>query len=390
VPLTSRERVQAVLNHEIPDRVPIILGASNATGISTPAYRKLKQFLGIQAEEKYMYDWPELGAVLPDDMILERLHSDVRGVHDREPDWVREKNRAREPGSAYFNSWGVGSVEGDPGTWFPAIHPLAGTHSIDDVEAYPWPDMNDPTRVAHVRAEAQKLADENRYAILATPWLAFPLERAFAMQRMDRFMLNLGRYPDFARALLTRIAELCKTLMGHFLREVGDNIDMIKIGDDLGMQNSLLMSPRMYRQIVRPIHADYISFIKSRTKAKLFFHTDGDVFDLIPDFLEMGVDILNPVQTSAGKMSNLEELKKQFGQHIIFCGAIDTHHVLPFGTPDEVRAEVKRIIEILGKDGGYMLSSVHTILPDVPPENILAMVDAAVEFGSYEVRRTSP
>jgi uroporphyrinogen decarboxylase len=162
-----------------------------------------------------------------------------------------------------------------------------------------------------VRAEAQKLADENKYAILATPWLAFPLERAFAMQRMDRFMLYLGRYPDFARELLTKMAELCKTLMGHFLREIGENIDMIKIGDDLGMQNSLLMSPKMYRQIVKPIHADYISFIKSRTKARLFFHTDGDVFDLIPDFIEMGVDVLNPIQTSAGKMSNLEELKKR-------------------------------------------------------------------------------
>ncbi len=174
--------------------------------------------------------------------------------------------------------------------------------------------MNDPTRVAHVKAEAQKLADENKYAILATPWLAFPLERAYAMQRMDRFMLNIGKYPDFTRALLTKIAELCKTLMGHFLREIGENIDMIKIGDDLGMQNSLLMSPKMYRDIVKPIHADYISFIKSHTKAKLFFHTDGDVFPLIPDFIEMGVDILNPIQTSAGKMSNLEELKKQFGK----------------------------------------------------------------------------
>jgi len=383
MPLTSRERVLAVLNHEIPDRVPIILGASNATGISTPTYRKLKRLLNVEAEEKYLYDWPELGAAAIDEIVLERLHSDVRGVHDREPDWVREKNRTRQSGTPYFNSWGVGSVEGDPGTWFPAIHPLAETHAIDDIERYPWPDMNDPTRVAHVKVEAQKLADEKKYAILATPWLAFPLERAFAMQRMDRFMLYLGRYPDFARALLTRIAELCKTLMGHFLRETGDNIDMIKIGDDLGMQNSLLMSPKMYRQIVKPIHADYISFIKSRTKARVFFHTDGDVFDLIPDFIEMGVDILNPIQTSAGKMSNLEELKKQFGKNIIFCGAIDTHHVLPFGTPDEVRAEVKRIIEILGKDGGYMLASVHTILPDVPAENVLAMVDAAVEFGAY-------
>src|SRR5215211_1688860 len=381
--LTSRERVQAVLNHEIPDRVPIVLGASNATGISTPAYRKLKQYLGIHAEDRYLYDWPELGTAALDEAVLERLHSDVRGVHDREPASVRERNRRREPGSPYFNSWGVGSVEGDPGTWFPAIHPLAETHSIEDIETYPWPDMDDPTRVAHVRAEAQKLADENKYAILATPWLAFPLERAYAMQRMDRFMRNIGKYPDFTRALLTKIAECCKTLMGHFLHEIGDNIDMIKIGDDLGMQNSLLMSPKMYRDIVKPIHADYISFIKSHTKARVFFHTDGDVFPLIPDFIEMGVDILNPVQTSAGKMSNLEELKRQFGKNIIFCGAIDTHRVLPFGTPDEVRAEVKRIIQILGQNGGYMLSSVHTILPDVPPENILAMVDAALEFGGY-------
>jgi uroporphyrinogen decarboxylase len=381
--LTPRERVRAVLNREIPDRVPIVLGASNATGISTPAYRNLKRLLGVEADEKYPYDWPELGASLVDEVVLERLHSDVRGVLDREPDPVRERNRRREAGSPYFNSWGVGSVEGDPGMWFPAIHPLAESHSIEDIDSYPWPDMDDPTRVVHVRAEAKRLADENKYAILAAPWLAFPLERAFAMQRMDRFMLNLGRHPDFARALLAKITDLCKTLMGHFLNECGDLIDMIKIGDDLGMQNSLLMSPKMYREIVKPFHADYISFIKSRTKAKVFFHTDGDVFPLIPDFIDMGVDILNPIQTSAGKMSDLHELKRQFGNDIIFCGAIDTHRVLPFGTPDDVRAEVKRAIEILGAEGGYMLASVHTIMPDVPPENILAMVDAAVDFGAY-------
>jgi uroporphyrinogen decarboxylase len=203
------------------------------------------------------------------------------------------------------------------------------------------------------------------------------------MQRMDRFMANLGWYPDFARALLAKITELCKTLMGNFLQECGEEIDMIKIGDDLGMQNSLLMSPKMYRSIVKPFHADYISFIKSRTKAKIFFHTDGDVFPLIPDLIEIGVDILNPIQTSAGKMADLYELKKRFGKEIIFCGAVDTHRILPFGTPSEVRAEVKRVIEILGAGGGYMLAPVHIIMPDVPPENILAMVDAALEFGSY-------
>ena len=188
-------------------------------------------------------------------------------------------------------------------------------------------------------------------------------------------MLSLGWHPDFAKALLAKITELCKTLMGHFLDECGDLIDMIKIGDDLGMQNSLLMSPKMYREILKPFHADYLAFIKSRTTAKVFFHTDGDVFPLIPDFIEMGVDILNPIQTSAGKMSDLEGLKRQFGKDIIFCGGIDTHRV--------VRKEVKRIIDVLGKDGGYMLASVHTVMSDVTPENVLAMVDAVDEFGWY-------
>jgi uroporphyrinogen decarboxylase len=384
MPLTSRERVLTVLEHEVPDRVPIVIGASNATGISTPTYKKLKQLLQFDAPDEYLYDWPELGAAQIDEPILERLHADVRGILDREPASVRERNRTREPGSTYYNSWGVGSVEGDPGMWFPAIHPLAESHSIEDIESYPWPDMNDPTRFAHIRAEIEQLHRQNRYAIMGTPWLAFPLERAFAMQRMDKFMLNLGRHPDFARALVGRITELCKTLMGNFLHECGDMLDIIKIGDDLGMQNSLLMSPKMYCEIIKPCHADYIAFIKARTNAKVFFHTDGDVFPLIPDFIEMGVDILNPIQTSAGKMSDLAGLKQQYGKNLVFCGAIDTHRVLPFGSVADVRAEVKRIMDVLGREGGYMLASVHTIMSDVPPENILAMVDAVEEFGQYK------
>jgi uroporphyrinogen decarboxylase len=383
MPLTSRERVLTTLNHEKPDRVPIVLGASNATGIKMVAYRRLKKLLNFEAPERYLYDFPELGTAFIDEPMLERLHVDVRGVLDREPKHILEKNANREPDSMYFNSWGAGVTKAGPDNWFPSYHPLAETHSIEDLEKYPWPDMDDPTRVAHVRAEAQKLHQENQYAIMATPWLAFPMERGYEMQRMDKFFLNMGRHPDFIQALVKKTGELCKTLMGHFLDECGDVIDIIKIGDDLGMQSSLLLSPKMYRQYIKPVHADYIAFIKSRTNAKVLFHTDGDVFPLIPDFIEMGIDILNPIQTSAGKMSNLPELKKQFGKDLIFCGAIDTHRVLPFGTPNEVRAEVKRIIELLGEDGGYMLSSVHTVLEDVPPENILAMVDAVEEFGWY-------
>ena len=382
--LTSRERVSAVLNHEVPDRVPIIIGVSNATGIKMETYQGIKALENIQSPDEYIYQWPELGTARIDEITMRRLHSDVRGVRDLHPAQTLERNQNRAPHSPFIDSWGSGQTEVSPGEWFPGIHPLKEATTIQDIEEYPgWPDMSDPSRIAHVREAAAELAREDQYAIMATPWLLFPLERAFAMQGMDTFLLNLAISPDFARALLEKTAQLCKDLMGPFLEELGENVDIIKIGDDLGTQDSLLMSPDMYREILKPIHADYISFIKERTKAKLFFHTDGDVVPLIEDFIEMGVDILNPIQTSAGKMSDLAGLKKRFGKNIIFCGGIDTQRILPEGTQEQVRQEVKRVIQLLGQGGGYMVSSVHTIMNDVPPENVLAMVDAVLEFGNY-------
>lgn len=385
MPLTPRERVLAAINHREPDRVPIIVGTSNTTSLKARPYQGLKKLLGIESEDRYIYEWPELGTILPDEAVLQRLRSDARGVLDSYPQWVYERNRKRPPHDPFIDDWGSGQTEAAPGVWFPGIHPMKEAKTLEEIEKYPWPDMDDPTRVAHVKTKAQKLAEENQYAIIGTPWLLFPLERAFAMQGMDTFLMNLASNPEFAEALLKKIAALCKTLMGHFLEATGDNLDIIKIGDDIGTQNSLLMSPKMYRKILKPIHADYIAFIKERTKAKLFFHTDGDVFPLIPDFIEIGVDILNPIQTSAGKMANIAELKNQFGKSLTFCGAVDTHRVLPSGTPQQVRDEVKRVIDVMAPGGGYMVASVHTIMDEVPPENILAMVDAVEEFGKYPI-----
>jgi len=367
------------IGHEAPDRPPIVLGVSNATGIKMSTYRALKELLGVDAPDEYLYDWPELGTAAIDEATMRRLHSDVRGVLDLEPVAVRERNRTREPHSDYVDSWGSGAREIRPGEWFPMLHPLAEATTIDEIDAHEWPDMNDPSRVAHVAAQAERLADDDEYAIIATPWLLFPLERAFAMQGMDTFLMNLVLYPEFAEALLWKIQAVCKQLMGHFLEALGPNVDIIKIGDDLGTQESLLMSPDMYRQVLKPIHADWIEFIKARTAAKLLFHTDGDVFPLIDDFVDMGIDILNPIQTSAGEMSNLEALRDRYGAKMVFCGAIDTQRILPHGTPTEIRAEVRRVVDILGRDGGYMVSSVHTVMNDVPAENVLAMVDAVVE-----------
>ena len=385
--MTSRERVQTVLNHEVPDRVPIIIGVSNATGIKMKPYRALKEMLGIQAPDEYLYDWPELGTAKVDEQTLRRLHGDARGVLDRFPERVAERNRTREPHSPCLDDWGMGQIEIEPGVWFPGYHPLADATTIEEIENYPnWPDMDDPYRVSQAAEDAKKLAEENEYAIMGTPWLMFPFERAFGLQGMDKFLMNLAMIPDFAEALLRKNLQYCKEHMGNFLKAVGDNIDMIKIGDDLGTQDRLMISPKMYRKILKPIHAELIAFMKERTKAKIFFHTDGDVFDLIGDFIEIGVDVLNPVQTSAGKMADLEGLKREYGKNLVFCGAVDTQYYLPSGKPEEIREEMKRVISVLGKDGGYMAASVHTVMDEVPPENILAFVDAVEEFGKYPLK----
>ena len=384
MPMTPRERVLAAINHKEPDRVPLTIGVNNATGIKMKPYRGIKRIAGIEAPDNYIYDWPELGTAAIDEQTMRRLHSDVRGVLDLEPATVRERNRKREPHSDYIDSWGSGQTEIVPGDWFPGIHPMADASKTEDLEQYGgWPDMTDPSRVAHVKAEAQRLADDNEFAIVATPWLLFPFERAHAMQGMETYLLNMAMNPDFARALLEKIADYCKQLMGRFLEELGDNVDIIKIGDDLGTQSSLMISPKMYRDMLKPVHADFISFIKARTSAKVLFHSCGDVAPLIGDFIEIGVDILNPIQTSTGSISDLPSLKKRFGKNIVFCGGIDSHRILPFGSVGEVREEVRRVMEILGPGGGYLLGPVHTVMNDVPPENVLAMVDAVEEFGYY-------
>jgi len=382
--MTPRERVLTAIHHEQPDRIPLVIGVNNATGIKMKPYKGIKKIAGIQAPDHYIYEWPELGTAEIDEETMLRLHSDVRGVLDLEPETVLKKNRERAPHSNCMDSWGSGQLEIKPGDWFPGIHPLADARTVEDLDNYQgWPDMSDPSRVAHVRAAARQLAEENEYAILATPWLLFPFERAHAMQGMETFLLNMAMDRDFAVALLERIADHCKQLMGHFLEELGDNVDIIKIGDDLGIQKGLMISPKMYRDILKPIHADFIDFIKSRTKAKILFHSCGDVAPLIGDFIEIGVDILNPIQTSTGSISDLSSLKKNFGKNIVFCGGIDTHRILPFGSVEEVREEVRRVMQILGPGGGCMIGAVHTVMNDVPPENVLAMVDAVEEFGHY-------
>jgi uroporphyrinogen decarboxylase len=156
--LTSRDRVQAVINHDLPDRVPIILGVSNATGIKMNTYQGIKEILGIQAPDQYIYDWPELGTARIDEETMIRLHSDVRGVRDIHPAQTLERNTAREPHSPFIDSWGSGQKEIEPGEWFPGIHPLSDANTIDEIENYlGWPDMSDPTRNCSCQRDSPKI-----------------------------------------------------------------------------------------------------------------------------------------------------------------------------------------------------------------------------------------
>jgi uroporphyrinogen decarboxylase len=169
------------------------------------------------------------------------------------------------------------------------------------------------------------------------------------------------------------------------LDEAGDRIDVLITGDDLGGKTSTLISPAMYRRLVKPFHVELMAAIKERTQAKIFYHSDGNIYSLLGDLVEIGVDLLNPVQVNAGDMGDTARLKREFGEHLSFCGAIDTGWVLPFGSPGDVRAEVRRRISDLAPGGGYVLAAVHCLQPDVPLANIIAMLDEAKAAGTYPI-----
>jgi uroporphyrinogen decarboxylase len=186
----------------------------------------------------------------------------------------------------------------------------------------------------------------------------------------------------FAEALMDRGLEVQLQIGGKLLAAAGNFVDIIHISDDLGTQKAPLISPELYRKLIKPRQRKLFDFIKGRTDARILLHSDGCVYPFIPDFIEIGVDILNPVQVTAEDMDP-KRLKREFGDQLCFWGAIDTQHTLPFGTPQDVRDEVRRRIEELGDKGGYVLTSVHNIQNEVPPQNICEMFDAALEYGGY-------
>lgn len=374
--MTSRKRLLATLRHKEPDRVPLDLGGL-ATTIETVPYDELKSYLGIKSETKtFLRDHVE-----PDEKILQLLEIDTRYLHPKPPKSWKLKIAAD---NSYVDEWGIRWKKPESSLYYdPVGHPLADA-AIDDLEEYRWPDPYDPGRTQELKERAKYLYRKTDYAIVADMLGLGIFETAWTLRGFERLLEDLIINQDFALVLLEKVTQIKIGLYNQFLDAVGDYIQVVMVSDDLGMENGLIISPHLYRKAIKPFHKKLWEFIKKKTEAYIFLHSCGSVYHLIPDFIELGVDVLNPVQVAAKDMDS-KRLKEEFGDKLTFWGAIDTQKIIPYGSPAEVKQEVKRRIRDLAPGGGYVLAAVHNIQAGVKPENILKMFDTARKYGVYPI-----
>lgn len=383
--MTSRQRVLKALNHEVPDRVPIDLGGFQ-TGIHRDAYVSLLDHLSLRDEVTIMDPVQQLAR--PCEKLLEWFHVDIRYVVAHGPESFKGGiERSTRDGRLWHDlrdEFGVVWSMPDDRPLYMDIshHPLADA-TLADVADYPFPKGDDPTRFTGLREQAQILRRETPYA-LSTGIGGVVYEICWYMRGLERWFMDMIENPAFCAALLDRTLEFWLGYYDRFMAEVGDLIDVVMIGDDIGGQSGPLFSPAFYRSVVKPRQRRLVQHIKSLTPAKIWYHTCGSVRQLVPDLLDNGIDILNPVQISAADMDP-KDLKRDFGDKLVFWGGgIDTQHVLAFATPQEVEQHVRRNVEALKPGGGYVFNSVHNIQAGVPPANIVALLDAAYKYGFYE------
>ena len=382
--MTSRERLLLALNHREPDRVPIDLGG-NQSGIHRFAYQRLVDLLGLKEEIVIMDLVQQLA--LPSEAVLERLHVDTRYVRAKCAAGfdarVVKREREGRTWHDFTDEFGVTwSMPEDSPRYFDITHsPLAGL-SLDEIKAYPFPRGDDPTRFEGLREEALRIRRDTPCAVISGI-SGVVYEICWYMRGLENLFADMIERPQVLEAIIDRTLQFWLDWFRLFLDEAGDIVDVIMIGDDLAGQKGPLFSPAIYRSIVKPQQKRLVQYIRSRTKAKIWYHSCGSVLQYIPDLIDNGVDALNPVQLSARGMDP-GELKKAFGEEICFWGGgIDSQHVLPRASPDEVREQVCRNLGIFKPGGGYVFANVHNIQADVPPGNVIAMFDAAHECGQY-------
>jgi len=377
-----RERVLTALAHCEPDRVPLDLGSTRNTGIAITAYERLLEHLGLEGEASLLQDFGGAkmqGLATVDEQVLQWFDIDTRGIMLGPRDKWQD---IQLPDDTYQDEWGVVRRRAPGSRYYDLVKsPLDGEITVSDIAGFEWPDPYDPGRTRGLREKALHLRQNTDYAVVLHLPDIFVHKSQF-MRGFEQWFMDLILDPKLIEALMDGILEIQLAETEAALALVGDLVDIVSTSDDVAGQNGPLTSLDIYRRFIKPRHNKFFKLVHSQTAARVLFHSCGSVYSLLGEFIDIGVDIVNPVQVSAAEM-NTARLKKEYGDRLVFWGGIDTQHVLPYGTPDEVRKEVRRRIRDLAAGGGYVLTAVHNIQPDVRPENICAMYEAALEFGQY-------
>jgi len=370
--LTPRQRFARIMAHQEADRVPLDLAGTALTGADAPLWPGLRRVLGIEGAP------PEDSSV--DERVLQALDVDFRHVGG-----LIASGSRPVPGlpDQRVDIWGI--VYRWTGQYWDIIEsPLRGA-TVDDLDAYPWPD---PARIVaeapleQYRREAQRLWEQTDYVVAAEHPVYGVFELGCWLCGFDDFLLRLVADEPFVRSFSQRYLDFQKAIIKPYYRALGEWIHFTTSGDDFGTQTGPFMAPKTFRALVQPYLAERIAYTRQFTQGYFWHHTCGSVVDLLSDLIEAGVDILNPVQPGAKGMEPAV-LKASFGDRICFHGGFDTQGVLPFGTEKEIVAEVQRVMDALKPGGGYIFSAAHNIQADVRPENVVTMFRAAKRLGTY-------
>jgi uroporphyrinogen decarboxylase len=376
---THRERILAALNHEQPDRVPIDFGGAEFTTITLAGYERLKAYLGVTAPTAPMSIIHSVAH--PAEEILERFGVDARNV---QPGTYEGGVDRRIDDNNYVDIFGVlwKRTESDIDQHF--LHKggpfTEGKLTVERVEAFDWPDGRNPGLAKGVKERVAEIRALGDYAVC----LYLPggvIHRGYAMRGFEAYLKDLYRRPEALQRLMDKLCDFwCDTAESVIEAAGPENVDIVYFGEDLGTQDGCMFDPDgIYATYLKPRHRRMVETVKGLTdnKVKVCFHCCGSAYHFIPHLIEIGIDALNPVQVTAKNMEP-ERLKAEFGDRLSFWGGINTQRILPFGTPEEVAAETRRMIGILGKGGGYVLNSVHNIQAEVPPENVIAMFETGL------------
>jgi uroporphyrinogen decarboxylase len=373
-PMTHRERVLAALSHREPDRIPIDLGSTRDSSIVVDGYERLKRHFGIEAPSRLSSRMMQVVEV--DERILAALDIDTRAVLPPAPLRGADEEVGHD---RYRDEWGVVRVKPAGALYYDQVAaPLAGEITVRQILDYPWPDPADPGRLRGLAARIREIREGAGCAAVLNLPSAFVHVSQYLRGFEDWFM-DMAADQRLMEVLFDAVLEITLGISETLLREVGQEVDVLMASDDLGLQDRLMVSVETYRKLIKPRQARFFRRLHELSPAKVFFHTCGSVAPIVEDLIEIGVDVLNPVQVSAAGMEP-EGLKRRYGGRLAFWGAVDTQRILPYGTVGEVEREVERLIDILGPGGGYVLSAVHNLQPDVPVENLLAMFARAREY----------